>query len=157
MYNVLCTLDTLMTFKSCTWDIHLYFIVSAAIVNHVFTQELSSTMRNGRPVYTGQEIIFTCVTRGSSIIAWSSEEYIGSGGAQLIFSTLNSPDDTKISQTYPDTVATLVSITGSDVLTSTLRIVTSSNSLSASVTCHDANLGTRNTTNFYVNGIQRAI
>ena len=139
----------------CTLDMYMYMhvTVSVVIVKYVFTQELSSTMREGQPVYSGQEIIFTCVTRGCSIIAWSCDEYIGPGGSQLEFGTINSPGDRETSQINSDTVATLVTINGTDVLISTLRIITSADFPSTSVICHDANRGTRNTSTFQL-GIQ---
>ena len=40
--------------------------------------ELMSTS-NGNPVYREQEVTFTCTTRGSPTLAWSSDHYIGVG------------------------------------------------------------------------------
>ena len=36
-------------------------------------------------MYPGQLLTFTCETTGSRTIAWSSEEYVGRGGFQLSF------------------------------------------------------------------------
>ena len=114
---------------------------------------LEST-RDGLPIYPGQTIAYTCETRGSSIIGWSSDAYIGRG-TQLEFVTLNSPGSTLLSQSIPTTIATLVSVrtqNGTVVLISTLRVITSSNFSDASVTCHNVGLDTRNTTTIQLTG-----
>ena len=94
----------------------------------------------------GDELTFKCETRGSMILAWSSEEYIGTGGVQLEFTTEDTPGFIQTSDTHPDTVATLIS---SDQrllnIISTLQIVVSSNvsmSHPSSVTCEHRTSGT---------------
>lgn len=123
--------------------------------NYTYTGDvcLSST-RDGLPIYPGQTITYTCITRGSPLLGWSSDAYLGRG-TQLEFGTFNSPGSTELSRSNPNTVATFVSMrteNGTVVLTSTLRIITSSNFSDASVTCHSVGLGTRNTTTIQLNG-----
>ena len=100
----------------------------------------------------GQQIIFTCETRGSSIIAWKSEEFIGSGGAQTQFiQTQNNGSE----RWYGDTVATLVDNRiegGIRLLVSTLRITAMSMYPNPSVTCIHTDDGNWNTTTFRVIG-----
>ena len=52
---------------------------------HVASEDvrLDSTLNGARIAYEGQRIIFTCVTRNSLILRWSSREYIGSGDSRL--------------------------------------------------------------------------
>ena len=91
-------------------------------------------INNGRLVCPGDEITFVCETRGSSTIAWSSEEYIGPGGAQIPFSAIAVPNNTKYG--IGDTVATFTANIPEDgVLRSTLRVTAT---LMSSVRCiHD--------------------
>lgn len=83
----------------------------------------------------GEVLTFTCATNGSSILAWISDEYIGT---QLGFATFNNIGDTRTSPMNPNTVATLINKTnenGVDMLVSTLRIKVLSDLLDSSVTC----------------------
>jgi hypothetical protein len=79
----------------------------------------------------GQEVTITCEIRGSPIIAWSSDEYIGRG-AQLHFISI---DPVGVIRRINSTVATLINSTndnGVTILVSQLRII---GSLSSSVAC----------------------
>ena len=101
-------------------------------------------------------MIFTCETRGSPIIAWTSEEYIERGATQLNFATFNSIGATKTSPIHPNTIATLTNNTmedGVQVLVSELRIRALSQFLNSSVTCIHIGNGTTNTTMFQVFGM----
>ena len=83
---------------------------------------INSKISSERPVCPGDQINFTCETRGSDIIAWTSEEYINSGGARVAFTFLDVGTITKSNQ---NTVATLVSadnINGIRTLISRLTI-----------------------------------
>ena len=110
---------------------------------------LSSSL-NGRPTaYHQQTIRFMCETRGSDILGWSSEEYIGQG-ALLEFTFIDRPGST---QSHGNAIATLVSITnesGQTVLMSTLQITVSSQFSTSSVICHNIGSGAVNSTTFNV-------
>lgn len=59
----------------------LSFLFYPAILQAVISQDmyihLSSTVPSEGVLCPEEEVIFTCVIRGSSIIAWKSDEYIG--------------------------------------------------------------------------------
>ena len=98
------------------------------------------------------------MTRGSSIIAWSSIPFIGPGGAQIQFTQFHRVNAVERSG---DTVATLVDNRvegGVQVLVSTLRVTPSSMYPVSSVTCINVdNDGRHNTTTFQViNGKHRS-
>ena len=83
----------------------------------------------------GEEVVITCETRGSPIIAWTSEEYIERGGTRLVFGTFNGVGDMDTSPVNPNTVATLIrkaNESNVQVLQSKLSIIVSVNS---NVTC----------------------
>ena len=69
---------------------------------------INSTISSERPVCPGNQVNFTCETRGSDIIAWTSEEYISplTGGTRIEFSAF---DVGVIRRIDKNTVATLVS------------------------------------------------
>ena len=83
----------------------------------------------------GESVTITCMTINSSIIAWSSEEYIGKGGRQLEFVTLDA-----IGTTLYDSmvIANLTSVNQSAlILESQLHIIrVSPNYPQFNVTCH---------------------
>lgn len=112
----------------------------------------SPALYNGNLACPGDEVIFVCQTMGSSVIAWTSEEYIGSGGTQIQFAA--GVRSTNIQQ-IGTTIATLTGDrmeNGLQVLTSTLRVNVSSMYPNPSVTCHDVGNGTSKTANFNVIG-----
>ena len=83
------------------------------------------TLYNGSFVCSGDKVTFVCETRGSSTIAWSSEEYIGPGGAQLVFPAIGIPSLTNPMRGIGDTIATFTVNKlegGVQVLQSTLRV-----------------------------------
>ena len=97
---------------------------------------------------------FTCETRGSPILAWTSDEYIERGGTQLEFATFNDVNDTRISPVNSKTIATLIANfeeNGVRVLRSTLRIRALSGFLNSSVNCLGD--GTMNTSRILVIGM----
>ena len=86
----------------------------------------------------GNTILFTCTTNGSSTLAWSSEDYIGSG-RQLEFRSIDENGTIKISAFNPETFATLTAInTNGPVLTSILRIIPRPTTPNISISCTNA-------------------
>ena len=139
---------------------HIYLsysgILCAAISPVVLGQSLTSTLENGQFACRGSRVTFTCVTRGSGEISWTSDTYIGPNGAQLIFEAeFDNPGDIRTSLSNGDTVATL---TGEQedqevtVLESTLSINPLPDPQNASVTCIHTDSGQRSTITFQVIG-----
>ena len=118
-------------------------------------QILLSNVEKNQPIYPGEEIIFSCEVE-SPILAWSSEEYIGRGGAQLVFVFLNDVGSMRQSVFDPSTYAELVNVieVGNDTyrLLSELHIVTTLQQ-SASVSCTDVGTGNSALYHFVVNGM----
>ena len=110
-----------------------------AIPSHVVVSQsvfLTSTISTDEITCPGDEVTFTCETRGSSVIAWTSDDYIRD---QLEFNAGDSFDETRQDSVDANTIATFINNTreedGTRVLESQLKIVVSSTSLSPSVTC----------------------
>ena len=125
----------------CITNIH---ILSAAAVEDV---TLSSTLTI-QLAYPDQVIIFTCTTRGSGILEWRSDEYIGSSTLQIL--SLSSAPSSVVSRSNSDTVATRVSTTtenGVLVITSELQITASTLYPTSTIICGNSGDGsTRNIT-----------
>jgi hypothetical protein len=115
---------------------------------------LNSTLNADRIVVSQQEVIFTCTTRGSPILEWFSEEYIGTGGDRLQFPSINCIGVNKTSRTNPNTVATCLSVilTGKTVIQSQLIITASIDHPQATVTCSNNGLGTTKNITFVTVG-----
>ena len=116
---------------------------------------LTSTKTDGQVLCPEEEITFTCVTTGSTIISWTSKWYIDPGGAQLQLSTISSRGETRNSTFNLNTTATLTNKWNEaeiPVLESQLRIITSTNYPNLSVTCINDDYGTTNTTTFQILG-----
>ena len=137
----------------------LIFILCAAISPVIVAQSLTSTLKNGQFACLGSSVTFTCVTRGSGGIAWTSDTYIGTNGFQLRFEAdFDSPGDIQTSSSNGDTVATLTGEQedqGETVLVneSTLSINPLPDPQTASVTCIHTTSGQRNTSTFQVIGM----
>ena len=105
-------------------------------------------------VCSGEELIFTCVTKGSQILAWSSDEYIGSLGVQLEFTLSDTPGFLRASDDNPQTLATLISTDSTmRIMVSTLRIIVSANMAYPSVTCEHRSSGRSQTLAFQYLGM----
>ena len=102
------------------------------------------------------DVTFTCVTRGSDAIAWTSDVYIGAGGVQLGFvADLSNPGDRRTSVSNTDTVAMLTreyDDQGIMVLESELRITPLPDPQTATVACIHVVNGERKIANFQVIG-----
>ena len=126
------------------------------MISKAVSQELNSTLHltvYGAPIaYVDEMVTFTCVVRGSNSMAWTSEEYIGTGGQRLELSAAE-PVGTR----YPavrnsQTVAELVSARIDEIIVTKLHIRIRSNYQTASVQCHNINAGTMNSTTFLLAG-----
>ena len=112
----------------------IYYCIPAATQREV---TLSSTLIHGHLALPGQIVVFTCVTRNSSILEWQSDEHIGTDGDDIqIYSVGSRVNVTSV--TIPTTYATRVSVTvenGVTVIVSQLLITASDRFPTSSVTC----------------------
>ena len=114
---------------------------------------ISSTISPTHRVCPGEMITFNCVTRGSLITAWLSEEYIGAGGARVEFAAVDIGESRQINQ---NTMAMLISaeiVNGTRILTSQLTIMAVSEYQNPSVTCLHVGLLTNATVSFQLLGM----
>ena len=86
-------------------------------------------------------------------MAWTSEEYIGTGGQRLEFSAAERPGSTNSAVGNSQTVAVLISAMVDEIIVSELRIRIRPNYPSASVRCHNINAGTASSVEFLLAGI----
>ena len=124
----------------------MYAYVVFLLSTQLLAQELNSTLHStvyGAPIaYTDETVIFTCVVRGSNSMAWTSEEYIGTGGQRLELSAAE-PVGTRYSAVGNNqTVAELISATIDEIIVSQLHIRIKSNYFIAAVKCHNINANT---------------
>ena len=118
-----------------------YYTSIAAVVQVAMSQPM--LMSSVEQVCPGNTILFTCTITGSSILAWSSEDYIGLG-SQLQFRSIDDIGDVKNSTSNPETTAVLTAIDTRMpiILTSILHIIPISTSPNISVSCINAGGGT---------------
>ena len=98
---------------------------------------------SGNSVRPGDNVTFMCTTIDSSIIAWSSDEYIGRGGLRLQLSAVTQRDKSQVS---PDTVTAILlnssnNSEGDIVLTSALSLIARGTPYIISVTCINTGSG----------------
>ena len=113
-----------------------------------------SDISTGEFVCPGDIIVFTCTTRGSAIISWTGDDYVGD---QVGFNTANRVGDIRQGSTDPNTVATLINNTFdiTPVLVSQLQITVSTVSSNQSVICiHNSN-GIQEIITFQVIGMHK--
>jgi hypothetical protein len=116
---------------------------------------VTSNISTSETVCPGNIVIFTCTTRGSAIISWTGDDYVGD---QIGFNAANMVGDERQGSAAPNTIATLINNTlddvdGTPVLVSQLQINVSTVSSNQSVICiHNSN-GIRKTFAFQVIGI----
>jgi hypothetical protein len=130
-----------------------------AILNHTIAAanaELSSNLNVGATAYDNQIVTFQCTIRGTGdivVLSWSSDDYIGPGGALLQVASFQDLGHTTNSPVNPNTVATLTSVTtdadtGVTEVVSRIRITASAQHPTSSVSCRLDNQGTPSTITF---------
>jgi hypothetical protein len=126
-----------------------YLFIAAANV------ELSSNLNVGATAYDNQLVTFECTVQatGAIVLSWSSDDYVGPGGALLQVASVRGPGYTATSHTNPNTVATLTSVTtdtDTEVteVVSHLHITASAQHPNSSVSCRLDNQGTPSTITF---------
>ena len=99
-------------------------------------------------------MIFTCETRGSAVITWTSDTYIGD---QIGFDFASNINETRRSSVDTNTIATLINNTDEDgvpLLVSQLQIIVSAVSSNPTVTCIHGSDGIQYPSTFQVTGEQ---
>lgn len=120
-------------------------------------QEITTNaLVNGSSICPGTRVSFTCETRGSFAIAWSSDEFIGTGNVQLLFAAgANVVGDNRRRNNAFDAEAVLDrndDENGVQVLVSTLYITVLPNLPDGSVTCMHVGNGNTSSINIGVMG-----
>ena len=132
-------------------NVILFFLLAIGLVVPASSQQLNSTLHSTSHgvhfAYVGEYVVFTCISKGSNSIAWSSDEYIGSGGLRLEFISI----DMETTQRIGQTVATLTEVFRVEekvILVSQLQITVQSTHQISSITCHNLGNDTTNTVSF---------
>ena len=100
--------------------------------------------------------MFTCVTRGSTLLEWRSNEHIGINGDDIQIYSVGSRDNVT-SVTIPTTYATRVSVSVEDgvtVIVSQLFITASEQFPTSSVTCRINGQGPIESISFNTTGMK---
>ena len=129
-------------------------MTSRATVNSQNLIIVTSTISADQAVCPGEVVIFTCVTRQSAVITWTSDTYIGD---QIGFDFASNVNETRMGSVDRNTVATLLNNTDEDgvpVLVSQLRIIVSTVSSNPTVTCVHGSDGIPHPSTFQVIGEQ---
>jgi hypothetical protein len=136
--------------------ISFHFATVILLATPALSQELNSTLHSTlygvEVAYVDEMVVFTCVVRGSNSMAWTSEEYIGTGGQRLEFSAAEPAGTTLPAVGNSQTVATLVNATIDEIIVSQLSIRIRPTYLIASIWCHNINAGTTNSVEFLLAG-----
>ena len=121
------------------------------------SQDLSSTLHSTlygvEVAYVDEIVVFTCIVRGSNSMAWTSDEYIGTGGQRLEFSAAEPAGTTLSAVGNSQTTAELINATIDEIIVSELRISIQSNFPTPSVQCHNINAGTNSSITFLLAGM----
>ena len=133
--------------------------VKSQSLNESDSVELTSSLHpmsgsRDQRVCPGDMIVFTCITRGSTIQDWNSTQYIQGSGI-IEFTVTDIPGFLRSSDT---TIATLISTSTDDnIIVSTLRIRAESDMTHPSVTCTNRNNGRSKTLSFQYLGMLRSV
>ena len=129
-------------------------IVVVCIMPPIFSKNvtITTTFSNKQPVCPGDQVNFTCETRGSDIIAWISEEYINRGGTRVEFAAFDVGVTMQIGQNAVITLVSADVFNGIRVLTSQLMITVSPLYQNPSITCLHVDFLINATVSFVVPG-----
>lgn len=115
---------------------------------------LNSTLNNGVVAYPQQKLVFTCVTRGSLILEWCSDEYIGRNGDRLQLLSVNCVG-ANVTSDNSDASATCLSVfnVNGTVIVSELHVTASLQHPQSTVSCKNAGLGSSRIFSFQTSGV----
>ena len=146
-----------MTLYVC---VHYNNFITAGVVIIYITESINSQQdirlntTSGDSVRPGDDVTIMCTTIGSSIIAWSSDEYIGRGGVRLeLFANATSRESSQISNATAVLLNTSYSSEGDIVLTSALSLIIMETPYNISVTCVNIGRETNSTIRLNVLGM----
>ena len=148
--------DIVLYYNLLTQCISLSFtVVVVHLAPNVVSQELNNTLHStitgGSVAFSGENVTFTCVVRGSNAMEWTSEQYIGTGGRRLEFI---SADPVGTTRTSGEAIGELISATVDEIIISRLSVKIPQPTFSfASVQCHNINAGTMFLNTFQLAGM----
>ena len=106
-------------------------------------------------MHRGENITFECVTVGSSILAWSSNEYINARGDRIEFLVIHE-NGTIIMAPNSHTLARLIGVytdeDGQSVIVSQLSIIVQRTKKHFSISCHHVGNGLTKTVTLQLSG-----
>ena len=114
---------------------------------------------NGTPLtYPLVEVTFNCTTRGSGILQWVSDQYIGINNPLQIVSHANAPN-MEVSEQNNNTIASRLTVTidgnGEIIISSQLRLMSEEKYLRSSIVCCNSALGVNRTITFFTSGMPK--
>ena len=115
---------------------------------------MNSSLNGQQDVRRGENILFECVTVGSSILAWSSNEYINARGGRIEFLVVHD-NGTIIMAPNSYTLAKLIGVYNEDgqpVIVSQLSIIVQRTIPHFSVSCHHVGSGLTKTVTLQLSG-----
>ena len=115
---------------------------------------LSSLVPNGYPVYIGQPIAIICRAKGTQVLAWRSDEYIGLGG-QLAFGPGDEPGEIVNSEVMTQTFALLTLNTiedGEPQLESQLHLTVASRYQTFTIICRNVDQDRADNVTYHTSG-----
>ena len=116
---------------------------------------LTSTLVQGRYALSGRRVTFTCEARGTEVMEWVSEDYIGAGGDLIeIFSQDDGSNQTRLRGMTVATRTGVYDDNGITVIVSQLHIIASDQFPMSSVTCRINGRGPSTTVRFNTTGIK---
>ena len=116
---------------------------------------MNSTLIRGKLALPGQGIVFTCVTRNTTLLEWRSNDYIGEGSHDIQISSAGDSNVTSLSNRGTYAIQVSVSVeNGVTVIVSQLFITASEQFPISSVTCHINGQGPQETISFNTTGMK---
>ena len=115
---------------------------------------LDSTPPGGSTLYNNQPISVTCTTRGSQVLIWESEEYIGQGNHVTVASS-DQPGTTIPCFTDLEVAALVISTSntpGEEMIESLLKINVTSTYPNFTITCRNNDLGRTDSVSYHTTG-----
>ena len=109
---------------------------------------LEYSLETGQSACPEENITFTCIVKGVHTLSWSSDEYIGTGGTLLPFTT-EDQEGTKKCINNSDTCATLINVVTSGEISLESQLHIQSNQ-SSRVSCIAGNAENKQSINFNV-------
>ena len=122
------------------------------VSSHAQRLNFTSSLNDQREVHRGESVTFRCITVGSTTLAWSGDDYIGTCRTDFMTTETVGAQISPNNFTTAELVDVYSDMNGRPVIVSQLTIIVQRSIKSSTVTCHHVGTRVSESISFHLSG-----